>query len=332
MQLNKTSGTPAGNLAPEKNAQSVRPQKTPTPVKLSDLPSRSVSSVINSLGLPQDKLSTAILSFARFFSLPLKPNLMADIRRQTFAQQTTENKSDSAEFIKNRETVSLRSPAEGRQALSLAAAAAESKGVELTPKGLEFFAEAVDPDLEKRHNSEGQGGRQRSKNQDEPDEEIEKIKAICDAAALKKMALESSEKNPLLSILNKLPCKSGQRWIVIPFDFHDDDRSYRAAMRILLESEQVLTRSSYMALDITETGETEKKWLFVLEAVNNQISRLSAYVQDELFSKEKSSLERNLSSLLSIPLDRVSVKRRLESFPFEAGFSEDFLPSIDEAV
>ncbi len=49
-------------------------------------PRSALMRALNTSGLPADKISSSIISFARFFSLPLKPELMAAIRRQVFAR------------------------------------------------------------------------------------------------------------------------------------------------------------------------------------------------------------------------------------------------------
>jgi hypothetical protein len=41
-----------------------------------------------------DKLSASIITFARFFSLPIKPESMAAIRRQAFTQVSGETIQD----------------------------------------------------------------------------------------------------------------------------------------------------------------------------------------------------------------------------------------------
>ena len=329
--------------------------KTP-PVTVSKTAS-SISSLISSLGLPSDKLSASIISFSRFFSLPLKPELLASIRQQAFTQlhlqrsfqqQTsafcnevpraevqpdpakqalTEKSSDSAVNIKTREV------------FSLAAAAAESKGVELLPKGLETFAESIDPEWQKRQGS-GDKHRQRNKNQNEQKDEDAPVKTgALSASGLKQLALESSEKIHLLSLLNKLPNKNGQRWIVLPFDFSDNGRDFRVSMRILLGSPghgEALNRSVLMALDITQlpalaNDGSEKSWLFVMEAANNRMARISVYIDPEPHLKTHSAIKQELSNLMGIPAERISVKKRLDSFPCEGG-CENGYQSIDEAV
>ena len=341
MHLQKTSGTAAGKAAPEKPVSNVSAKAQTQAAKTSALPSapRSVSSIAAAAGLPSDKLSVSIVSFARFFSLPLKPQMLAAIRRQAFtppspSQPAVETKPaasqiDSVKHAAGENTPDAGAAAKNRQALSLAAAAAESKGVELSPKGLEAYAEAVDPDWQERQGG-GQKRRQHNKNQDENAEEKAPLKtAPVTASAIEKMAKESDEKNIPLSILNKLPGKNGRRWIVLPLDFSEGGSEFRVSMRILLENGP--ERAVCMALDIAESGETERRWLFMLESANDRPVRLTACIQPEFPQKDQSRLRRELSGLLKIPIERVFVKTCGESFPFEAE-SVDQLHSVDEAV
>jgi len=293
---------------------------------------RSVSSLISASGLPSDKLSASIISFARFFSLPFKPELLKHIRQQAFTNTPDAELPNTTPVAKN------NAPEEGivnknREALSLAASAAEGKGVELQPKGLETYAQAIDPELRKKQDG-GQHG-QRKKNDDDNDSgKVSSQKAaVINAGNLEKMALEGMEKNPLLAILNGLPEKDGKRWIVLPFDFSDNGREFKVSLRILLETGKTVNRAACMALDIAirniiKNGGTERRRLFVLEPAN----RLSVYLQPEISPALQAGLVSELSALLEIAPDHIFIKILTESFPFEAGCGDDLLGSIDEAV
>jgi len=353
MYLHKTNGMAAGTPAgkpepPVRNAAKPPPQaaKPSAPVPQAPVHStaapRSTSALIAAAGLPIDKLSASIVSFSRFFSLPLKPELMAAMRHQTLTHP-----SAAAENAPAPNAADSGAAAKIREALSLAAAAAESKGVELHPKGLEAFAEAIDPEWQKREDTDGHGQRGRRNNNRQQQEEENapdktgpaKIAAIT-AASLKQMALESAEKNPLLSILNRLPGKNGRRWIVLPFSFDEGGREFKVSLRILLEADQsphhaVCMAATCVALDIAES---ERHWLFALESANGLLAaglpakRLSVYLQPELPPAAHAPFARELSDLLEIPLERISIRNRAESFPCESGGADDLLRSINEAV
>jgi len=305
-----------------------KPSVTPPP------PARSVSALIAAAGLPTDKLSASIVSFARFFSLPLKPELMAAMRRQVLAPATVappvapptaENAPDLEIAAKNRET------------LSLAAAAAESKGVELDPKGLEQFAETIDPDWQKRQNPDERNRKRQHKNPDEREKEIAPAKTgLFSAAGIKEMALHTAEKNPLLAILNRLPGKNAQRWMVFPFSFSEDGREFKVSLRILFETDSQISNSAVgMTVDIAES-ETGRRWLFVVKGPNHRgisaVSGLTVYLQPELSPKARASLTHEFARLMEIPPECISVKNRVESFPCESGCTDDLLQSINEAV
>jgi len=321
--------------------------KTSAPVTQEKIP-RALAAT----GLPSDKLSASITAFARFFSLPLKPQLLADIRRQALMPQTQANTTQQAASA---QPSSANPSAPGdpaaaqksftdvktREALSLAAAAAESKGIELQQKGLESYAsaftETVDPDR-RQHDGDEQR-RRRDKDQNEQENTIT-------ADSLKKMALHNLEKDPLLDILNKLPGKNGRRWIVIPFDFRDGNREYFVSMRIL--TEEIHTEAQrhggfnynnviFMALDVTSEliehrSESKKERnLFVFESANEKITGISVYFQSKLSLKEQSKIKNELSQLLEIQSERVFIKTSEEAFPFEAEFCGS-PTSVDEAV
>ena len=365
MYLHKTGGGTATQSA----AQNVQSKTQPQAVKSAPPFSspRSVSSLVTAAGLPQDKLSASIVSFARFFSLPLKLETLAAIRRQAFTPTTTQANPTAAavqgEAVKQtaENTSEAGTAVKNREALSLAAAAAESKGVELQPKGLEAFAKAVDLDWQRRQeNGEHQRGR-RNKNENEQEEENAPSKtAPVTADGLKETALKSAEKDSLLDILNRLPGKNGQRWIMLPFNFRENDREFQVSLRILLDTEQA-NRAVLMALDcaeyctaeyctaeysnaenrnaekrVNENSVPEQRWLFVLETVGASadkmsLKRLTVHTQNELPQNAQSSLVREMSKLLDIPPERVFIKKLTESFPCESG-GDDSLRAIDEAV
>jgi hypothetical protein len=367
LHLHKTSGNLTAPETAVRAAQSAGAQKAaaqtakPAANAVSKMPpslpqqavTRSVSSLISSVGLPADKLSASIISFARFFSLPLKPELLKHIRQQAFTTTPNaassvpapeENAPEAGTILKNRE------------ALSLAASAAEGKGVELQPKSLETYAQALDPESRQDGKQGDRRGRrnapERDKNDDGNDSEASLQKTgVMSAGSLEKTALEGAEKDPLLAILNRLPGKDGKRWIVLPFDFSDNGREFKVSLRILLETGKTASRADCMALDIAirsavENGGTEpqpspkgvepevrgspleKRQLFVLEPAN----RLSVYLQPEITPAQQAGLVRELSALLEIAPERIFIKTQTESFPFEKDCGDALLGSIDEAV
>ncbi|MCL2721717.1 MAG: hypothetical protein FWD47_10315 [Treponema sp.] len=285
---------------------------------------RTAASLISSAGLPADKLSSSIVSFMRFFSLPLKPQLMTEIRQQVFSQQanSTANQADLSASLTQAKFLDT---AKGREALALTAAACESKGVELTPKGLETYVDAVDPDS--RQNEQG-----RRQNKEKNDKrEIESITAD----NIKEKIFEYLKENPIIDILNKLPGKDGQQWIVLPFDFTDDGRVFKVSMRILIDKDK--EQALCMALDITSCDEqaidnTGNRWVFVMEVANEKPVRVSIYLHSKIQQELYPQFKEEISRLLEIPIERVFLKQCDESFPYESCLYDEPLPSIDEEV
>jgi len=308
------------------------------------------TSLSAALGLPQDKLSSSIISFAKFFSLPLKPQLLTNLRRyalappsQTANQFSAASSANAAKPALANATASFATE-KTRQALSLSAAAAESKSVELTPKGLESYAMSVDPDS--RRQDDDRQRRRRNREQDEQEEKKSlKTEAVkksqhgeisppqLTADNLKKMFFENEKQNPLLEILNRLPCKNGQRWIAFPFDFEEGDKNYNVSMRVLLDDEHSSNRAVCMALDILESAKAapDRRWLFVTESANDKPMRVSVYIQDELSQKNHSKFKSELSNLFNVPPEHINIKNIEEPFPYESSFAESF-SLIDEAV
>ncbi|MDR2943012.1 MAG: hypothetical protein LBV17_10515 [Treponema sp.] len=335
MHLHKTSGNTGGKPAPEISAQKPPPNaarmQTVTKVTVTKVTAqagnllqgamRSVSSIISSAGLPADKLSADIVSFARFFSLPLKPELLKNIRQQAFTM--TPNSASP-------EPASVAEDGASKSALSLASAAAESKGTELTTGGLQAYARAIDPEWRQRQDS-GQHDRRRNKNDGEKEDAPSQKTPAITAGSLERTALEWEEKNPLFTVLNRLPEKDGKRWVVFPFDFYGNGREFKVSLRILIETGKTVNRAGCMALDISaytaRSGKTERQ-LFVLEPAN----RLLVYLQSEISPKEQSALAHDLSALLEVSHDRIFIKTWTKPFPFEADTGNDLLRSIDEAV
>jgi len=307
--------------------------------------SRSAPSIAPASGLPSDRLSSSIISFAKFFSLPLKPQVLADIRRQALAlpvlEQNTLQTAKGATAAMQGDT-SVRLAAQSiikatqsvpsatqsvQQAITLCAAALESKGVELAPKGLEAYVDAVDPDS-RRQNGQKQDRQKKDKNDNE--------EAIT-GDSLKKAAFEYLEKDSLLEILNRLPGKNGQRWIVLPFDFSEGGREYNVSMRILLDSEKISNRAACMAIDISSCvrdqglSVSDNREIFIFESANDKITRLCVYRNMELPEREHHQYKQEISKHFDVPLKCIFVKTSEDAFPFESGFGNEF-PTIDEAV
>ena len=158
------------------------------------------------LGLPKDSLSAAILVFMRFFSLPLEPALIMQLRRDILAS----GKTSSPESPKESSAL---------EAEALAAVIAEDKGVKLSPEALQRYAAyLVPPEFP------GPGGRE------EKDHERQEAPTKDELQAL---AEKDEQEDGLLDILNSLPGKNAQYWMVFPFTVSIKGTELRVFVRIL---------------------------------------------------------------------------------------------------
>ncbi|MCL2043742.1 MAG: hypothetical protein FWG89_06350 [Treponema sp.] len=330
-------------------AQTTAKANVPAPQSAGAVP-HTMSALIAAAGLPADRLSAVVLSFARYFSLPLKPELMAALRRQVISSAAAQpppggsvSPAEQTDAVKSAPAKNMETIIKNREALSLAAAAAESKGVELTPKGLTLFAEAVDPDWQRRHgHDERNRDRKQHKEQgDQGKESVTEKNGVMTGAELKEMILQSAAKDPLLALLNRLPGKNGQRWIALPFDFTHDDRDFNVTLRILVDGKkQTGNNAGRMVMDIVENGTAEKRWLFTAESAGFSLSRLSVSLLPELPSKLHRQFINGLSGCMGIPPGHITVKNFENPFPCEsdsamnitADSASALLRIIDKAV
>ncbi|MDR0878639.1 MAG: hypothetical protein LBN21_11345 [Treponema sp.] len=346
-------------------------QSKPTPQ-----PVTARSSIFTTLGLPADKLSAALVAFVKYFSLPLDPALLAKLRRDVLRAQAASNPAPSAEKnggpgapLRASLGALLRAPpgealspkaalSQGalasQETLSLAAAAAADKGAALTPKGLENYALSltglsetgqfeVDPDgnngaggrPDNGGSEAGAGGRagdteKEAENSPEIDELKERIGAI-------------SEKNPLLNLLNRLPGKNGQRWVVLPFSFTEGEAEYRVSLRVLLRETPAKwpggdispkVRADRMALDIS-TGERRRR--FNLEhkegdSHGNVFSRLELLVWPPEKKRALDALQKTLADAFQFQSEQIIVKNDSEFPSFKEFSGDEVLPYVNKEV
>ncbi|MDR2740252.1 MAG: hypothetical protein LBB68_10545 [Treponema sp.] len=203
-----------------------------------------------SLGLPQDKLSSFLLSFIKFFSLPLDTKLIYRLR-----QEAASLKPGSEDALKSG---------------AFAAAAAVSKGLVLSTEALTKYAAAIAGDERNSGDTGGawdggamdqDGGAATGGNGNPQGGTREDRGDNNDAGRRLVEGIEG--RNPLLGILNKLPGKDGRRWIVLPFSFNSGGVDFRVSLRILLADTNTLPwKAECLAVDVT----TEcHRWSFTLE-------------------------------------------------------------------
>jgi hypothetical protein len=304
------------------------------------------------LGLPQDALSASILSFARYFSLPLGPGLLGKIRRESLSPVPGESPQG-------------QSPPD-REPLALAAAAAAAKGLELSREGLAACAlllsgqGAPAPEDPAAHpanpgqsggddggggdtggggsgaesQGSGTGGQKNSGESadlrgnsgglsggfEQPDMLREKI-----------LELEP----PLLGLLNRIPGKNGEHWIVLPFTFTQGAMEYRLVLRIRLdESPANRVPDGRLALDIS-AGPQDKpafQWLFMYDRPSGETPRLKARFWPPEGKKTLRSFKTGLSRLFMIHSKQIDLQNDEKIPLFAPDCRSGILPSINEEV
>ncbi|MDR0690354.1 MAG: baseplate J/gp47 family protein [Spirochaetaceae bacterium] len=250
-----------------------------------------------SLGLPPDDLSRALAGFIRFFALPLEPGLVLRLRREALSA----------------------SPGPKAEGAALAAAAAAAKGLGLTGEALAAYAAALDPGYRDPPEGEKGGGQNGREPRDTPPEPGE----------IKKTAEDAEAASPLLRIMNRIPGKNRERWVVIPFSFASGGVETKASLRILLTC-----RGGYryeaerLALDVK--GES-RRWLFALHKDGEGPPRTDVYLSPHPEGESPEALEREIREALGPIGGAVTVKPPGE-MPFFADSRDDALRSLNKEV
>jgi hypothetical protein len=259
--------------------------------------------LVQSLNLPADSLSTALVAFARHFSLPLDPALLTKLRREVLPFKTS------------------------REAVALAAAAAMDKGVTLTPEALEKYAAAIDPNArrEQKGGQDGTGG-DGSERKDRKFECFGETWQDVSQDGLGKIRDDIDENDPLLAILNSIPGKDEKRWMVYPFQVSAGGKRFMVSVRVMTG---IGKEDARLAVDVA--GE-EGRWLFV---VNRQGSDPDNSAETQVFiwplpePHKREVLKREIQEVLG-PLGGRVILRDGESFLAEC--RNDALPSINKEI
>jgi hypothetical protein len=310
-----------------------------------------LSGLLSSLKLPQDSLSRSIIAFARFFSLPLEPKLLASIRRDALgAKQGV-----------------------GREASALGAAAATDKGIKLGEKALGEYATAIEGSLKsfireeqghspvqpENHDSEdpqdqdspaGDGSEDNKNNgslrdnrhRDQKKKNPSSLNDVPPAANNKEIQghiLDILQKRPLLDLINRIPGKNGQ-WIVVPFSFCENGYEFSVALRIFIHVDSLLSVAGslvferlYADIKVTRLDWEQRHWLVLLENTGRdkraELSVSSSSGPWNFSPWEKKRVRQELAAALGIPFDKVSI---VEAPPLFADSRDDILSSVDEEV
>jgi hypothetical protein len=306
----------------------------------------SLLNLAAALGLPRDKLSVSILSFLRFFSLPLDSASAAWIRSRALdsgadpegpeprgpdtakaAADKAAGKADSGQGAVPRGAEALL---RFREALSLAGAAFLDKGLRPGSEALEKYAGAIDPGRRRPPgNSAGKGGDSGHSDIGGPED-----RDGSDAPGGGLLRRRAAAGDPLLDLVNRLPGRGGKRWIVIPFEW----KQYSVTLRILLGPDNIRTDSAHaktgradrMALEIVSGKPEGGHWLFIFnfrKHVELNFGRCPSPGNRIL-----DSMKKELSALLGLSFDQIH-PQNWGKFPFFAPDSRDeALLSINKEV
>jgi len=332
-------------------AKQIPPDIRDTPTKQmppGSLPEKALANLISLLKLPQDGLSRAIVTFARFFSLPLEPKLLAALRREALGSRAT-----------------------GREAAALAAAAAADKGINLSERALAEYAAAIkggsfaqedaavpastdDPQKAGNHSSHPEDQQANDTAEREPGQEPGNQEAgtgnennnrnsggsrnkpqpglqgkssplfdrplgnnlLDGSKELQHRITEILEEKPFLDLINRIPGKNGQ-WIVVPFSFSEDGLDFTVSLHILINKEagKALVSGRLSAdIKVSRLGQEQKRWLVILERseentkASAELSVFSGSGPWRFSAAEKKQIRLELAAALDVPLDKVSIR------------------------
>jgi hypothetical protein len=313
---------------------------------------KTLSGLAQSLGLPRDALSAVILSFARYFSLSLNPDLMAKIRRESLSAVPSESSRKYA-------PPPVEAPAgqEAQNAAAFAAAAAAAKGLELSREGLAVYAAAIDPDYpensgDSAENSDGgaapgqnsggdsgPGNRENGKEGSGPSGNFGggprgglDQDDLTGPDTLREKVLEIE--GPLLGFLNRMPGKNGEPWISLPFAFTQGDMEYRVSLHISAGASFSTFSPCRLVMDISG-GPRDKpvlRWFFLYDKFAGEEARLRARFWPPEDKKALKSFQKELSRLFSLQMNKINLQNNDEYTSYIKNYADDILPTINEEV
>ncbi|MDR3138298.1 MAG: hypothetical protein LBT95_01355, partial [Treponema sp.] len=261
---------------------------------------------------PQDTLSSQLIAFFRYFSLPLEGEALSKLRRDILLFRAALPEAPPRDR-------GLHSPA-----AVLGAVAAADKGVSLSPEALMEYAAAIDPEK----GQSGQGGTENSPDQGHPnsrergegdpaDEDREDSgEEIRDPGKLREKFETLGVRRPLLDLLNRIPGKDGRRWILFPFTFESGGVAIRVSVRILLKDAGGGAR---LILDILGK---KRRWLFCLSGYEIARSRAYVGISPPLSRQGLKLLKEGLGKALEGIAGEIHLENREERFPVEGEIQE----------
>ena len=321
-------------------------QTKPVPVSSADMHihnKTNLSTLLSSLKMPPDNLSRAIITFARFFSLPLEPKLLYSLRQQLMEPK-----------IINRETAAM------------AAAAAADKGIKLGEKAFAEYSSALEGFIKNftreqldefpvyrrlydqaeqqsdkqqgdgsytgSGNPEGQEPKQKEPGNKEQKKgrDTETEKAV---SPVRQHITELLQKWPLLDFINRIPGKNG-RWIILPFSYTSGGLEISVSMHLYIKPN---VNSGTMFMDIKvnqiEQKHSLRQWQIVLKKPETKagiMAELGIFSSTEVYTPVKlQHVRKELAKILEISPENVQIR---EKPSFSADLEEELLQSIDMKV
>jgi hypothetical protein len=260
------------------------------------------------LGLPQDTLSFVLISAIRCFSLAPNAALLGRLRGELLA-------AGAASAPKTgREKAAL-------EAKALAAAAAEDKGLRLSAAALEEYAAAMEPGFS------GGGGQGPPEQEDPPEQE--KPPEEEELATLYARANRDGEEG-LLSWLNRIPGRNGQRWAVFPFKIKVGSVELKVSVRLLIKGDSFFVpgKDAGRGCVIVDIEGPAQNWRFILDRSGGKsVMDITVYPGEEADIK---ALEKEAGKFFGAA--EIRVHKRDESPLLTGQIPSEALPSINEKV
>ena len=249
------------------------------------------------------------MAFSRFFSISPNQTLIGAIRREILSQP--KNPEETGKNLTEAKAMALLSTAD--------------KGVTLQPEALEHYAGFfVSPDGEKKR---------RQERKDIPEQE-----------ELKSLAKSEAQEDPLLDVLNSLPGKNGQYWLVFPLNINIRGTELKIFLRILnREHGSVLSGENDQL--IADISGPKRQWrCFLKKAAGKFKADILVYpgCGDKALRLLQKRAERLLGKDGGLPshktagnfdgFDEILVRNGEEIGSFADYMGAEILPFIDEEV
>ena len=249
------------------------------------------------MGFPRDTLSVAILAFARFFSLPISPELMKNLRREILMSGKASVPGTSGE--KN-----------ALEAEVLTRLAAEDKGVVLSAEALKhyagFFGGEAEDSPQKKEKKQGR----------EEDPSAEELKAEAE---------EQAQNDGLFNFLNLIPGKNGQYWTVYPLNITIRGIELKVLIRILNNGSISQGETGRMIIDISSP---KRQWRFFLKESAGK-NRTEMRVHPSLDASALGSLQKEAKHFL---WEEITVRNEEDGFFLVDDICNESLPYINKEV